>query len=114
MMDDRELLKLAARSAGLMIWEGRNTTGLHPAMNALAAPKWNPLMDDGDAFRLAVKLGLPIKRDKWNSGVRYVSCHRTWHCNDSLWYDEGVSLDDGDEFAATRRAIVRAAAEMAR
>jgi hypothetical protein len=87
-MTDRELLEAAAKAAGIELtgddqaaWLNRSSYG------------WNPLTDDGDAFRLAVKLNL------WEA-VRDGYQHA-----DSL---------DGDPQAATRRAITRAAAEIGR
>ena len=66
MSTDRELLELAAKAAGLAV--------LWPVMRAGAAPVailedsivntvptfWSPLTDDGDALRLAVKLGIDV------------------------------------------------------
>lgn len=45
-MENRELLILAAKAAGYGNEEGSGY--------------WNPLMDDGDALRLAVKLGIQV------------------------------------------------------
>lgn len=83
-MTDREMLELAAKAAGL--WDEAD-----PSKGLLkpTGQYWNPLTDDGDALRLAAKLYL------WEA-VRIA--HR------------GVSADV-DIYAATRRAIVRAAAE---
>jgi hypothetical protein len=106
-MTDRELLELAAKAAGLKILRDpsgmvRNCTGMDPAMNIFAAPKWNPLADDGDALRLAVKLGLNVTvmqpRDRFELGRTGVN---------EMW-----NLHNADPYAATRRAIVRAAAEI--
>jgi hypothetical protein len=47
-MTDRELLELAAKAADLP-WEQWCING---------DASWNPLIDDGDALRLAVKLGM--------------------------------------------------------
>ena len=62
---------------------------------------WNPLLDDGDAFRLAVKLSL------------LVDClsHCARPLPDSIEWQEGSGPD---ACANTRRAIVRAAAELAK
>ena len=61
---------------------------------------WNPLNDDGDALRLAVKLGISFRR----MGVKVIAIGHSQcdeYCND-------------DANAATRQAIVRAAAAMAK
>lgn len=107
-MTDKELLEAAAEAAGVKALRCpngvlRDCTGLDPAMNIFSAPEWNPLTDDGDALRLAVKLELQVtvgvigcRVNNWNSSVRCVEENRTDLC------------------AATRRAIVRAAAEVGR
>ena len=106
-MDDKELLEAAARAAGLT----RVTISETPALGLHAWAKslfdecgsgvWNPLTDDGDALRLAVKLELTI-----NPYTRGVFVSR----------DEGepVIRDEWslDRAKTTRRAIVRAAAEI--
>jgi hypothetical protein len=66
---------------------------------------WNPLTDDGDALRLAVKLGLFIQI---NSGSA-----TAWKWRGENWYEQ--ASDNADDMSATtRRAIVRAAAEIGR
>jgi hypothetical protein len=110
-MTDREMLELAAKAAGIHALRSpdgvlRNCTGLHPAMNMLAAPPWNPLTDDSDALRLAVKLKIAV--DAWVSETCTV-----------VFFHGGrgriVERHYGDDpYAATRRAIVRAAAEIGR
>ena len=65
---------------------------------------WNPLTDDGDALRLAVKLRLDVCRpDAEHKGV----CVWVDHIGDFIEEPHG-----DDEYAATRRAIVRSAAEI--
>ena len=59
-MDDRRLLEKAAKAAGLQFSDGRQ---LNPRVYLVRAAGedwrgWNPLTDDGDALRLAVKLHL--------------------------------------------------------
>ena len=84
-MDDRELLIAAARAAGMQHkWHA----------NGLLVDEhcgvWNPLTDDAQALRLAVALNLDMTR-----------------------LQSGIAWDDADRYAATRRAIVRAAAALA-
>lgn len=131
-MTDRELLELAAKAArvfltektmgevfpgfewdasdwpiftdhgadGTVAWKGEDGK---PA--GTARKHWNPLTDDGDALRLAVKMGLVVYCD-----------------TDEAWCEWG-DLDDDNEYtnrmsaepeyngpASVRRAIVRAAA----
>jgi hypothetical protein len=89
-MTDKELLELAAKAAGVKGKQdhyGLWTRGSHEAGGTV----WNPLTDDGDAMRLAVKLGI-MGRQSYN-GQDYEAANK-------------------DPYAATRRAIVRAAAEI--
>lgn len=102
-MTDRELLELAAKAAGIEFGARRFDCGLSLTENGRhrSLPRWNPLTDDGDALRLAVKLGL----DVWAHGPR------TQAGNPKT----GIMLEHEhyfDPYAATRRVIVRAAAEI--
>jgi len=96
MSADRELLELAAKVAelhGFWVDAGLN-------VGSDAAPKiWNPLTDDGDALRLAVKLRMDVKQ--WNSLVIAVKAWNS-HAEENTFTQ--------CPYAATRRAIVRAAA----
>lgn len=100
-MNDRELLELAAKASGVSGF--LVDAGLNIGSNAF--PKvWNPLTDDGDALRLAVKLNFTVcKRE-----------HEVEIFNDNNGeFLCSISISEGDEpYAATRRAIVRAAAEI--
>ena len=111
MHSDRELIELAAKAAGLQLcgysWIGENEDDdecevlesafvkLHPEQDLAA--RWNPLTDDGDALRLAVKLHMQVSIT-------------TESCRAETLPALGVRVNDKDELAATRRAIVRAAA----
>ena len=104
MTTDRELLEAAARAAGVALSFKDDGDPFFAAGHGLA-PRglWNPLTDDGDALRLAVKLGIGIAiPNKKFPGVRRVF----------LSDISGFTVTDKDPCAATRRAIVRAAAEM--
>jgi len=63
-MTDRELLEMAAKAAGAE-FEVSDEDGvyLHQPIGGVAG-FWNPLTDDGDAFRLAVKLGIHLMHSK--------------------------------------------------
>jgi hypothetical protein len=88
---DRELLEWAAKAAGYQFtvsreWHDKGRTIVN-------GEYWHPLTNDGDTFRLAVKLGLHIE------------------------FDMGVVRSPSGEILAVgptdiRRAIVRAAAEL--
>lgn len=104
-MTDRELLELAAKAAGIDLhveWTDEGPTGHYRI--GCDGDTWNPLTDDGDALRLAVKLQIDIEHDSW----------RVW-AQDPVSYaqaTETFGIGD-DRCAATRRAIVRTAAAVA-
>lgn len=110
MESDRELLEFAAKAAGyqIHIW---GTPGEENCarMDTTVGDRWNPLTDDGDALRLAVKLGLDVCID--------TPQEKDAHTHVVGFSGENSDLVDaieyhGDPYAATRRAIVRAAAEI--
>jgi hypothetical protein len=120
-MTDRELLELAAKAAGLrvgfepnrvecgrydlywshvyhqLIWHNKTAGSEYPEPVC-----WNPLTDDGDALRLAVKLRIDVNHGGTLVVAEQVKPH-----------DTGCAEPRGaDPCAATRRAITRAAAEI--
>jgi len=121
MSTDRELLELAAKAVGIGGWFGQvlvNGDTIHhddfyvdgDSWWALdpdnPSGSWDPLTDDGDAFRLAVNLNLTVT---------------TSHVGAMASYKKPIGNNAGSielivereyKFAATRRAIVRAAAEI--
>jgi len=111
MSADRELLELAAKAAGIVVLRSRlNDPACQDMLinDSVRNPhqisgQWNPLTDDGDALRLAVKLHLHIHVDNgYGTAVRRPD--QIWHACEAHKY--------GGLEAATRRAIVRAAAEI--
>ena len=100
-MTDRELLELAAKAAGMkpasdgVIYAG------------LGSREWNPLTDDGDALRLAVKLRLDVIHNEPRDNDAWVMAGGDLNCVEDV-------EDESMRAAATRRAIVRAAAEIGR
>lgn len=103
---DRELLEEAAKAAGIEFgswFDDGHKRGLLAGRMGRAV--WNPLTDDGDALRLAVKLKIYIQQHPEN---QFRACSVA-----SGYYFEDYAEHDGDEMAATRRAIVRAAAAIA-
>ncbi len=104
MQTDRELLELAAKAAGLEYhWVKVDGGSLMQASEpgSRSEESWNPLTDDGDALRLAVKLKIDLKL--------YDDHVVAWF--DGGYIGTGKILYGDDPQAATRRAIVRAAAE---
>jgi hypothetical protein len=105
-MSERELLEAAARAAGMVLtWEGPD----RDQSQTLCKGAWNPLAYDGDAMRLAVDLGLWITREQMTIQVRYFTAD---YLAGPRWVEERT--DSPNRHAATRRAIVRAAAEISR
>jgi hypothetical protein len=116
-MNDRELLERAAKAAGLRLtWGDKyrlgddeiDCTDLPYALSDGPDESpfyWNPLTDDGDALRLAVKLEIAINPFAGKTVVAHNESGRMGHEKWDCW--------DDDPFAATRRAIVRAAAALA-
>lgn len=128
-MTDRELLELAAKAAGID-WipassdvgkQGELKFGLwlniqHEPTEATRR-RFNPLADDGDALRLAVKLRIDIDHGSPLDNSRYVcaSCCGIEMVRDAVRAVEEFEDDVGVQRAySTRRAIVRAAAELAK
>jgi hypothetical protein len=98
LLDDIELLELAAKAAD--IYEA-----LHQTEDGFvfigSYNIWNPFADDGDALRLAVVCGLIVDCSRPSAGEPYKQ--------HAIWRDETMSNAE-----LTRRAIVRAAAEIGR
>ena len=104
-MTDKELLELAAKAAGIDLrGVGGFGDGLRHQMDHSTKRIWNPLTDDGDALRLAVKLELSVY-------VNHLMINVT-HSMKPFTELEIIEDDTSDPYAATRRAIVRAAAEI--
>jgi hypothetical protein len=101
-MTDRELLEAAAKAAGIDVyWDEEKTETMLRQVEGARWTKWNPLTDDGDALRLAVRLRLDIGFPR----------------PDVVWSfskkgEVTREVDFNDPYVATRRAIVRAAAEI--
>ena len=97
-MTDRELLEMAAKAAGIadgdVFYDMDNDK------------EWNPLTDDGDALRLAVKLYIGVRPhgpDHWQQPNVAVAL---WDFGDK---SGRVTVEHGDDpQRATRRAITRA------
>jgi hypothetical protein len=108
---DKELLELAARAVGYDISHPMNKERqeMNPPVlgfvtylgGNLQCTLWNPLDDDGQALRLAVKLKVDVI-PKWGDNCVCV-------------IGGGDHFEESQEtgmYAAMRRAIVRAAAEI--
>lgn len=94
---DKELIELAAKAVGYTIeWDRHDNCSR--VLDVGATSYWDPLDDDGDALRLAVKLGLLVD----------VRGDATW-VSDSVTHKH-LEPHGRDADAATRRAIVTVAA----
>jgi hypothetical protein len=98
---DRELLEAAAKAVGYSVARLSDDDSALCLVGVQQA--WNPLADDGDALRLAVSLGIALDRTAnrcwtWAAGMTINGVCEEFYRNDPC--------------AATRRAIVRAAAAM--
>lgn len=98
-MTDRELLELAAKAAEINLqWMGGPVEVRDGIITA-----WNPLFDDGDALRLAARLQLTIEQ----------LTHSVWASPpDTDLRPVREKCDSSTRVNVTRRAIVRAAAEI--
>lgn len=115
-MADRELLELAAKAAGLDLTGAYGEAGgcffLFYREQPDGPPfSWAPLDDDGDALRLAVKLGLAITPYPVYEQPKHSVIATRKNLEHSRY--EVAEQHNGDPYAATRRAIVRAAAAIA-
>lgn len=112
-MTDRELLELAAKAAGIEWIAHTDLIDGSPALrtSVTVAPlgMWAPLTDDGDALRLAVKLGMELDL---LTGEKKAATAYYEDATSGAW--KVREPHGADPYAATRRAIVRAAAEIGR
>ena len=121
MKSDRELLELAAKAAGLQLcgysWIGENEDDdefeildaafVRHCQEQGFATRWNPLTDDGDAFRIVATLGLGIVFGQYAPCDIYSVYINEPEGGDTL--SVGV-IGDNESSGVVRRAIVRAAA----
>ena len=110
-MNDRELLEMAAKAVGLPECGWMGPAFMYVKDNTFT--DWDPLTDDGDALRLAVALKLKVTIAWDNPTLVEVEWIEVFpdgtRCVRELESEQ--SVDVGSE---TRRAIVRAAAKIAK
>ena len=118
-MTDREMLELAAKAGGYARHEyvensamdGRVVTGHYDSLLEVCI---NPITDDGDALRLAVQLMIRVSVNRaFPLGIPG-SVTAEYPDRDCFYFALGEAVTNGDPYAATRRAITRAAAEIGR
>lgn len=118
-MTDREMLELAAKAGGYARHEyvensardGRVVTGHYDSLLEVCI---NPITDDGDALRLAVKLMIRVSVNRAFRLSIPGSVTVEYPDRDGFYFALGEAVTNGDPYAATRRAITRAAAEIGR
>jgi len=101
-MTDRELLELAAKAAGIKNWWDGDCS-----IRSVGSTYWNPLESDGDAFRLAVKCEITIYTPQPRTMQYDIACAQNFDGEIDCCEKGNI-----DPCAATRRAIVRAAASI--
>ena len=105
---DRDLLEKAAKVAGIDIKPHGNNKTSRDLLFTYKGQNWNPLTNDGDALRLLTKL--PYRELYCSEIGATVSWRRADGSGHGFKCDEYASEHNGDLNAATRLAIVRAAA----
>jgi len=99
-MTDKELLEMAAKAAGYIPIEYCSERWWWVDFSSARSGWWQPLTNDSDALRLAVKLEIEVASRNETSRADTIG-------KPPIYVDH-----EGDEYAATRRAIVRAAAQI--
>lgn len=109
-MTDQELIELSAKIARISgkwcRWHQAYGDEWIEGLDTGGPVLWNPLVDDGQALRLAVAVA--------NTDDRFHSIVWSWTHRAVRVFVGGCEGYGDDEFAATRRAIVTAAATLAK
>lgn len=101
-MPDHKILALAAKAIAKINWQSTSRYA-DAKCDSEGVPYWNPLKDDGDALRLAVKLHI------------IVGMYETYANGCAIGHDADISVylhEVNDSCEAMRRAIVLVAAEI--
>lgn len=114
-LSDMQLLVLAAKAAGIELneWsDDHQAFGLKSLIIRGTTEWWNPLTNDRDALRLAVKLQLTVCNEHVSAGAAYCTTGDMDIEFPTVWSgsDEGEVIEE--DYVATRRAIVLAAAQI--
>ena len=109
-MTDRELLELAAKAAGYSTTHYFDGEFMGASRYEFCdGPQgWNPLTDDGDAMRLAVKLRMRIATPTSDADCAIAGIGDVRGVHIKKYSEDDIT----DIYEATRRAIVLAAAEI--
>ena len=114
-MTNKELLERAAKAAGLPGLRAADSRHHCYYLLDEQPTRWNPLHNDGDALRLAVKLGfvvdivhhqqaVMVRHKEQQVCVKWCSLVESW--------TNGTDAEADDKYEAARKAIVFAASEM--
>lgn len=117
MITTREQYELAAKAAGLSItWKEGHCKGGDFEAAFVGDQPWRPKDDDGDALRLAVKLNIAIRPNaRGSQSPAAFVCYNKADDFGMIPTDFHLYIIHNDDpNAATRLAIVRAAAEIGR
>jgi hypothetical protein len=120
-MTDRELLEFAAYAIDLKVtgwidstheWFQHEGVAFNDEYDCQQC--WNPLLNELDAFRLAIKLGInchpgQFPKYVYDDDLYFTCAESTEH---DIWKQEEWSLTLGNQSVAMRRAIVLVAAEI--
>lgn len=107
MSADRELLELAAKAAGMTGYIHEWVDGPSFIVPGEDPVIWNPITDDGDALRLLCQRSMRIVEDH-GGAYRAVQFTINPEADDESIHE--IEIEWPQTSAATRRAIVRAAA----
>jgi hypothetical protein len=117
-MTDRELLELAAKAVGYSWVRGFSQDGAWWHQDPENARRWNPLTDDADMTPLIVRLGIKVLPYPVFGHEKHsvIASRRLWSPpeddDNSCYGPECLEQYGDDPAAATRRAVVRVAAEI--
>lgn len=103
---DIDLIRAAGKAAGLTLQLALGFTERDRGLFTADGKEWNPLADDGDALRLMASLRIDTTFKAFGEDEVMTSDSEDRFDG---WFSEAYAHDTA---AATRRAIVRAAAEI--
>ena len=114
-MDDRKLLELAAKAAGIEIRRGKGHQSdmlfrqVEDSRGIVTGVEWSPLKDDGDCARMEASCSIDVEWHAMGVVAQILLDLR----EQTIRVREPYADHDGDRNAARRRASTRAAAAMA-
>lgn len=113
----RQILSLAAKAAGYDVawnehWQCYQHKNPAPNSRGFIRHPWVPDENDGDAFRLLVRLQLTLCNEQVQSGVAYCTRHEGEKFPEVRGAESGESEILPEDYSASRMAILLAAAEI--